>query len=85
MTSKFKWPDRRDFSHVFGTVPADRSLKQVREFKTVLPGTIARVVEFHHDFQSRPYVESRTEKKSRRNSADLGTLMTAIGNLIVRR
>jgi hypothetical protein len=84
MESKFVWPDKSDFSDKF-VDPADRSLKQVREFKTELPGTISRVVEFHHNFQCSLYVESRGEKKNRYTSAQLGINLDTLGKLIARR
>ena len=84
MGSKFVWPDKSDFSDKV-VEPADRRIKQVREFKTELPGMISRVVEFHHDFQDSPFVESRGKKENRLASAQLEISLATLEKLIARR
>ncbi len=85
MTTEVTWPDKREFSNGFGVDVVGTRIKNIRELNTSIPGMIARVYEFHHNFQTSPYVESRVNKSSTYHSATPTLDPTDVVNLIARR
>ncbi|MES2106398.1 MAG: hypothetical protein V4634_20425 [Pseudomonadota bacterium] len=85
MTTETAWPDKREFSNRFGAGIADARIKNIREFDTSMPGIVARIYEFHHNFQTLPYVESRVDKTAARRPTEPALNPTDIVNLIARR
>ncbi len=85
MTTEVTWPDKREFSNRYGVSIADARIKNIRELNTSMPGIVARVYEFHHNFQTFQYVEPRVDKTTAHFSAEPTLNSTDIVNLIARR
>ncbi|WP_188569585.1 hypothetical protein [Undibacterium terreum] len=63
MTSEYTWPDKREFASSFGGTTNEARVKNIREINIRERGIAARIYEFHHDFQSTQFVESRDQKQ----------------------
>ncbi|GGC75353.1 hypothetical protein GCM10011396_23250 [Undibacterium terreum] len=85
MNWKNFWPDKKAFANRFGVDFNAPKLKCIRDIECSTPGVTARVVEFDRNFQSVPYVESRSTKAIRAYESFVGAEAILMVNLIIRR